>query len=84
MTARFHCGGELESWVPTDDSWQQHGYWFPCCVYVRFVWGQDFYAIARSIANPNSLETMSQTSCNIYNGFFYLISWRKNIIPKKT
>jgi len=30
-------------WVPTDIAWQEHGYWFPFCVYVRYVKGPAFY-----------------------------------------
>jgi len=30
--------------VPSDTAWQEHGYWFPFCVYVRYVKGHAFYS----------------------------------------
>jgi len=39
----FHCGGGLQDWLSEDKAFHEHGYWFPFCVYVRYVKGPAFY-----------------------------------------
>ena len=43
QTVCFHCGIGLEQWIPEDKAFQEHGYWSPYCVYVRYVKGPAFY-----------------------------------------
>jgi len=43
QTVCFHCGGGLQDWLSEDKAFHEHGYWFPFCVYVRYVKGPAFY-----------------------------------------
>jgi len=39
----FPLRRRASGWLPEDKAWQEHGYWFPFCVYIRFVKGHAFY-----------------------------------------
>jgi len=41
-TKCFHCGGILNNWRSTDDAWWEHAFWFPYCVYVRYIKGEEY------------------------------------------
>jgi len=43
-TVCFHCRIGLQDWLPEDKAFQEHGYWSPYCVYVRYVKGLAFYS----------------------------------------
>lgn len=38
----FHCGNHLVDWQPSDRPFEEHGYWFPNCVYIRYIKGPAF------------------------------------------
>jgi hypothetical protein len=33
----FSLRGTLEHWEATDDAWRVHSYWYPYCVYLRYI-----------------------------------------------
>jgi len=39
----FHCNGCLVEWLSQDKPWHEHGFWFPDCVYVKYIKGPSFY-----------------------------------------
>jgi hypothetical protein len=43
QTVCFHCQGCLVEWLPGDNPFEEHGYWYPDCVYVRYIKGPPFY-----------------------------------------
>ena len=46
-TKCFHCGGRLNNWRRTDDAWWEHAFWFPYCVYVRYIKGEFIRSVRR-------------------------------------
>jgi len=39
----FNCNVCLVDWLPQDEPFLEHGYWFPDFVYVRYIKGPSFY-----------------------------------------
>ena len=38
----FYCGGELKEWQSKDNPWVEHARWFPKCIFLRTVKGDNF------------------------------------------
>jgi len=38
----FPLRRKAKNWRPTDDVWWEHAFWFPYCVYVRYIKGEEF------------------------------------------
>jgi hypothetical protein len=45
----FHCGGGLRDWEETDDPWVEHAVWFPKCMHVVLIKGQQFIEECRQL-----------------------------------
>ena len=39
----FYCNGCLVEWLPQEKAFEKQGYWFPDCVYVRYIKKPSFY-----------------------------------------
>jgi len=42
LTRCFHCGGLLYAWRTTDEPFAEHARWYPNCVFVRYIKGEEF------------------------------------------
>ena len=42
LTCCFHCGGILGAWRNIDDPFVEHARWYPNCVFVRYIKGEEF------------------------------------------
>ena len=42
LTHCFHSGGILGAWRTTDDPFVEHARWYPNCVFVRYIKGEQF------------------------------------------
>jgi len=62
----FQCGGGLKKWRPADDAWREHALWFPYCVYIRYIKGEEFIRQCRSCClhscNHTALTCFSETA----------------------
>jgi hypothetical protein len=38
----YNCGGHLSGWIPSDDPWTMHAWWFPNCTYLKLKKGQQY------------------------------------------
>jgi len=47
-TICFHSGGGLKNWHLAVDAWREHALWFPYCVYIRYIKGEEFIRECRS------------------------------------
>jgi len=56
-TICFHCGGWLKNWRPTDDAWREHALWFPYCVYIRYIKGEEIIRECRSCCSHSCNHT---------------------------
>ena len=65
-TISFHCGGELKNWRPADFAWREHALWFPYCIYIRYIKGEEFIRECRSCCvhscNHTALTCFSETA----------------------
>jgi len=65
-TICFHCGGGLKKGRPADDAWREHALWFPYCLYIRYIKGEEFIRECRSFGlhscNHNALTCFSVTA----------------------
>ncbi|KAL3882082.1 hypothetical protein ACJMK2_028454 [Sinanodonta woodiana] len=53
----FACDGGLKNWDPEDDPWVEHARWFPQCVYVRHIKGEEFINLVRMMADESDDES---------------------------
>ena len=65
-TICFHCGGGLKNWRPADDAWKEHALWFPYCVHIRYIKGEEFIRECRNCClhscNHTALTCFSETA----------------------
>ncbi|XP_052243809.1 baculoviral IAP repeat-containing protein 3-like isoform X1 [Dreissena polymorpha] len=68
----FFCDGGLRNWEPTDQPWEEHARWFPCCPFVLQVKGQGYVAMvvqkhsSQDDARSGSADNPSETGCGRY------------------
>ena len=65
-TMCFHFDGGLKNWRPANDAWREHAHWFPYCVYIRYIKGEEFIRECRSCylhsCNHTALTCFSETA----------------------
>jgi hypothetical protein len=58
----FVCGGGLKDWNMTDDPFKEHSRWFPYCVYINYIKGQD--CVRNCLAQREAYST-TDGSCSL-------------------
>ena len=53
QTKCSHCGGGLQDWLIADDPWQEHAWWFPYFVYLRYIKGPIFIRECKRLQPAN-------------------------------
>lgn len=56
QTLCYHCGVGLKDWTANDDPWELHAIWFPKCLYLLAVKGQNYVNLVTGQCAERSLQ----------------------------
>jgi hypothetical protein len=68
----FHCAGALEHWEPSVNAWTEQSYWFPFCVFLRYVKGDTYIRESRRLRSQQMYATVETDWINLIFTFFSL------------